>query len=49
MPKQIAAIIYKNGKPILELPAIDLQAPHSIFAAMRNKGICPDITGKWTQ
>ena len=49
MPKQIAAIIYKNGKPILELPAIDLQAPHSIFAAMCKKGICSDITSKWTQ
>ena len=45
--KTISAIIYKGSEPILELPVLTLQSPHSILNEMRALGICPDITSLW--
>jgi hypothetical protein len=45
--KHLCAIIYKDNIPVLELPIITLQAPHSIFLEMRKKRICSDITRFW--
>ena len=45
--KTISAVIYSNGNPILELPVLTLQSPHSIFNEMREKEICSDITKLW--
>jgi hypothetical protein len=40
IPKTLSAIIYDTkGNPILELPIITLQSPHSIFRELRKKGI----------
>ena len=46
--KTISAIIYdKVGNPVLELPIITLQSPHSIFRELQKNGIAPDITSLW--
>lgn len=45
--KTISAIIYSDGKPVLELPMLTLQSPHSILNEMRDLEICPDITSLW--
>jgi hypothetical protein len=47
--KTLSAIIYdKYGNPILELPVVCLQSPHSIFRELLNKNIGTDITDLWT-
>lgn len=45
--KTLSAIIYKDNVPILELPIITLQSPHSIFLDMREKGIGQDVWSLW--
>ena len=46
--KTISAIIYdKNHNPVLELPIITFQSPHSIFRELKNKGIGQDIVNAW--
>ena len=48
-PKTISAIIYNSkGIPVLEVPMVTLQSPHSIFYAMSLSGIGKDITSLWT-
>lgn len=47
--KTISAIIYdKFGNPVLELPVITLQSPHSIFRELLAKKVGKDITDLWT-
>ena len=47
--KTISAIIYNsNNVPVLEVPMVTLQSPHSIFAAMKQAGVGKDITDLWT-
>lgn len=46
--KTISAIIYDRvGNPVLELPIITLQSPHSIFRELRKNGIASNITNLW--
>ena len=46
--KTISAIIYdKTGTPLLELPIITLQSPHSIFRQMEKQDIGKDIIQIW--
>ena len=45
--KTISAIIYSGTKPILELPVLTLQSPHSLLNEMRELEICKDITSLW--
>lgn len=46
--KTISAIIYNsNNEPVLEIPIITLQSPHSIFRELLNNGIAKDITNIW--
>lgn len=45
--KTLSAIIYEKGVPVLELPIITLQSPHSIFKELKARGIASDITSKW--
>lgn len=48
VPKTLSAIVYDTkGNPILELPIITLQSPHSIFRELKKKGIAQDITRIW--
>jgi hypothetical protein len=47
--KTISAIIYdRAGNPILELPIISFQSPHSIFRELLKNGVAKDITNMWT-
>lgn len=47
--KYLSAIICDDtGTPILELPVMSIQSPHSILRAMRDKGIASDLTELWT-
>ena len=46
--KTISAIIYdKTGTPLLELPIITLQSPHSIFRQMEKQDIGKDVIQIW--
>ena len=46
--KTFSAIIYNDkNEPVLEIPIITLQAPHSILAEMKKKGLAPNITNLW--
>ena len=46
--KAISALVYdRSGKPILEIPMITLQSPHSIFRELNDLGIAPDVVNIW--
>lgn len=45
--KTLSAIIYQNGNPVLEVPMITLQSPHSLLRELKNKGVASDITSLW--
>lgn len=46
--KHLSAIFYdKSGNPILEVPIITFQAPHSIFHELQRLGMASDLTDIW--
>ena len=46
--KTLSAIFYdQSGVPILEIPMITFQSPHSIFRELKDKNIAPDIVNAW--
>lgn len=47
--KTISAIIYDKGKPVLELPIITFQSPHSILRQMEKQNIGMDVVQLWKQ
>lgn len=47
--KTISAIIYDKGKPVLELPIITFQSPHSILRQMEKQQIGMDVVQLWKQ